>query len=294
MPPTTSPAAEDYLKALCLLEWEARASSAPAEPPAEEQAKGQHEAPAEPPAEEQAKGQHETPAEPPAEEQREAPAEPPAEEQHEDMPTTRAVADRLGVSGASATNMLKRLATIGLVRHVPFKGVTLTPAGRTIAVEVIRHHRLLETYLAEALGVPWDRVHEEAEVLEHVLSEDLENRIAALLGEPTRDPHGHPIPGRSGNVATPSVIPLTELRPGDRATVLQVSDHDPELLRYLDGLGLRPGVEVTGVGAEPFEGTVSVRLGEARRTLGRAAAEQVFVGGRRERSPAGDVEAVAL
>src|SRR5438128_4612906 len=130
--------------------------------------------------------------------------------------STNAVAERLGVTPASASAMVKRLDELGLARHVPYRGVELTARGSQLALEVLRHHRLLELYLAESLGVPWDRVHDEAEVLEHVLSEELEELIAAKLGHPTHDPHGDPIPTRDGRIVEAASIPLNALEPGAR------------------------------------------------------------------------------
>src|SRR5437660_2311277 len=155
--------------------------------------------------------------------------------------TANALADRLGVTPGSAPGMVKRLAELGLVEHEPYRGVQLTEDGRRVALEVIRHHRLLELYLVESLGVPWDRVHEEAEVLEHVLSEDLEELIAAKLGDPTHDPHGDPIPTRELEIEEGSTASLQTLRPGDCATFTRVSDSDPQMLRFLAERGIAPG-----------------------------------------------------
>lgn len=190
-----------------------------------------------------------------------------------------AVAQRLGVSAASATNMLKRLDRMGLVTHPPYRGVSLTEAGEKIALEIIRHHRLLETYLAEALGVPWDAVHAEAEVLEHVLSEDLEERISARLGDPTSDPHGHPIPTR--DLAMPDASPrrLWEAQDGHHITVDRVSDDAPDILRYLAGIGIRPGTALEVVGRGPVAGPLFVRLAaeEQVHALSQELAEAVWV-----------------
>src|SRR3954449_3511541 len=152
--------------------------------------------------------------------------------------SNNALAERLGVTPASASSMVKKLAALGLVRHEPYKGVRLTDAGLKVALEVLRHHRLLERYLAEELGVPWDRVHDEAEVLEHVLSEDLEELIAAKLGFPTRDPHGDPIPAPDGRVPTPPARQLSICADGEDGTVARISDADPEMLRYFDSVGI--------------------------------------------------------
>src|ERR671915_514333 len=142
----------------------------------------------------------------------------------EALVSTNAIARRLDVSAASATNMLKKLDAMGLVVHHSYRGAALTDAGRKVALEVVRHHRLLETYLAEALGVPWDEVHQEAEVLEHVLSEGLEQRIADLLGHPTADPHGHPIPSKDGRVPETSRDSLWDVADGGQVRVDRVSD----------------------------------------------------------------------
>jgi DtxR family Mn-dependent transcriptional regulator len=173
--------------------------------------------------------------------------------------------------------MLKKLARMKLVVHRPYRGVELTESGRKIALEVIRHHRLVELYLAEALGVPWDRVHDEAEKWEHVLSEDLEDRIDALLGHPTTDPHGAPIPTREGEFPKPQYIRLDELEPGQTAVIAEVSDHDPALLRYLGELGLYPKSKIFVIAVEPFNGPLTIRVGEAEHVLGREAARYVFV-----------------
>jgi DtxR family Mn-dependent transcriptional regulator len=176
------------------------------------------------------------------------------------VPTT-AVAERLGVSAASATKMLKRLASLGLATHESYRGAALTPPGVRIALEVIRHHRLLETYLAEALGVPWDEVHEEAEILEHVLSEGLEDRIAALLGDPSLDPHGHPIPAKDGSIPAAATKTLWDCADGESARVGRVSDQEPRALRYLGNAGIRPGTRVDVVERGPIGGPLFVRVG---------------------------------
>jgi DtxR family Mn-dependent transcriptional regulator len=154
---------------------------------------------------------------------------------------TSMLAERLGVAPASATGMIKKLAGMHLVTHEPYQGVVLTAAGEKIALEIIRHHRLIERYLAEALGVPWDQVHDEAEKWEHVLSEALEDRIDAMLGYPTTDPHGAPIPTRNGTIAQLASMRMADLQPGQSAVIVEVSDHDSALLRYLGGLGMYPG-----------------------------------------------------
>jgi DtxR family Mn-dependent transcriptional regulator len=181
---------------------------------------------------------------------------------------TSAVAERLGVAPASASGMLRRLADEGLVSYEPYRGARLTTEGERVALEVIRHHRLIELFLAEVLGMPWDRIHEEAEVLEHHISEELEELIAAKLGEPVRDPHGDPIPDRELAVAADETISLAELETGADAVFERVSDSDPEMLRYLDSRGIRPGAVVRVTGREPFEGPISVRTGDDQHALG--------------------------
>jgi len=173
---------------------------------------------------------------------------------------TTALADRLGVSPGTVTAMVKKMADLGLVSYEPYRGVELTATGERMALEVIRHHRLLESFLAEALDMPWDQVHDEAEVLEHYISEELEERIAAALGNPRRDPHGDPIPDRDLTLADVAPgLPLIELEPGDRGVFTQVSDGRPEMLRYLDEHGIRPGAALEVVRREPFGGALVVR-----------------------------------
>jgi DtxR family Mn-dependent transcriptional regulator len=191
--------------------------------------------------------------------------------------TTNALAERLGVTPGSASAMVKRLGELGLAEHRPYHGVTLTDQGRRVALEVIRHHRLLELYLVESLGVPWDRVHEEAEVLEHVLSEELEELIAAKLGNPTIDPHGDPIPTRELEIEERSTASLQTLTPGDRATFTRVSDADPEMLRFLAALGIAPGDDLEVVDKQPFEGPLYVRFGEEVHVLGGTLARAMRV-----------------
>ncbi len=182
--------------------------------------------------------------------------------------STTALAERLGVTAASASGMVKRLCELGLVTHRRYHGVLLTDAGRRVALEVIRHHRLLELYLVQDLGVPWDRVHEEAEVLEHVLSEDLEELIAAKLGDPTHDPHGDPIPSRELTIEEVSTESLQSLQPGDRGTFARISDSDPDMLRYLAERGIAPGGELEVVERQPFGGPLFVRFADRVHPLG--------------------------
>jgi len=198
------------------------------------------------------------------------------QEQAELAPTS-ALADSLGVAPASVTNMCKKLAELNLVEYEPYQGVKFTPAGKKVALEIVRHHRLIELYLAEALKVPWDRVHEEAEKLEHVISEDLEDRMAAALGDPLFDPHGAPIPTRTGTISQQPSGRLADMRAGDRLTVVEVDDHDPELLRYLGSMGLYPGTEVMLLAYAPFDGPLTLCIGEDQHNLGYQAAKAVMV-----------------
>jgi len=191
--------------------------------------------------------------------------------------TTTALAERLGVTPASASGMVKRLDELGLVRHEPYRGVTLTDAGRRVALEVIRHHRLLELYLSESLGVPWDRVHDEAEVLEHHLSEELEELIAAKLGNPTRDPHGDPIPTRDLTIEEGVTERLDALEPGASGTFTRVSDSEPEMLRYLGDRGIAPGEAFEVIEKQPFDGPLFVRFGDQVHVLGGALARAMRV-----------------
>jgi DtxR family transcriptional regulator, Mn-dependent transcriptional regulator len=176
--------------------------------------------------------------------------------------SNNALAERLGVTAASASAMVKKLCGLGLVEHVPYRGVELTPEGRRVALEVLRHHRLLELYLARSLGVPWDRVHDEAEVLEHHISEELEELIAVKLGNPTHDPHGDPIPTRELELVEDPTESLDTLQPGARGTFTRVSDHDPEMLRYLAERGIAPGDDFEVVDKQPFGGPLYVRFGD--------------------------------
>jgi DtxR family Mn-dependent transcriptional regulator len=190
-------------------------------------------------------------------------------ESRDDQPvSTNALAERLGITPGSVSAMLKRLDELGLITHLPYRGVRLTPEGRRIALEVIRHHRLLESYLAEALGMPWDRVHDEAEVLEHVLSEDLEALIAAKLGHPTHDPHGDPIPSAELELDERSTERMESLQPGDEGRFVRVSDSDPEMLRYLADRGISPGDRFTVRDRQPFGGPLFVAFGEREHAIG--------------------------
>jgi DtxR family transcriptional regulator, Mn-dependent transcriptional regulator len=193
--------------------------------------------------------------------------------------TTTVIAKRMGVAPSSATSMLKKLAVLGLAEHAPYRGVELSDAGTRIALEVIRHHRLLEQYLAETLGVGIDAVHEEADRLEHVLSEELEARIDEQLGYPTHDPHGDPIPDSALNVDRTALRSLDALRPGEEATVRRIPDGDAGLLRYLAQLTLVPGRRVTMRRSEPFGGPLTVDVDGSEHAISRELAGQIGVSG---------------
>jgi DtxR family Mn-dependent transcriptional regulator len=180
---------------------------------------------------------------------------------------TNALAERLAITPGSVSAMLKRLGELGLIEHVPYRGVRLTDAGRKVALEVIRHHRLLELFLAESLDMSWDRVHAEAEVLEHVISEDLERLIAEKLGHPTIDPHGDPIPSAELELNEPETSALDRLRDGDSGVFVRVSDADPEMLRYLSELGISPGDRLLVRERQPFGGPLLVSFGEGKQSF---------------------------
>jgi DtxR family Mn-dependent transcriptional regulator len=186
--------------------------------------------------------------------------------------STNSLAERLGITAGSVSAMLKKLDELGLITRVPYRGVRLTSDGRRLALEVVRHHRLIESFLAEALGMPWDRVHAEAEVLEHVLSDDLEQLIATKLGNPTVDPHGDPIPSADLELDEHSTRSMESLEPGDRGRFVRVSDSDPEMLRYLDGCGISPGDRFSVRERQPFGGPLFVLFGEREHAIGGALA----------------------
>jgi DtxR family Mn-dependent transcriptional regulator len=191
--------------------------------------------------------------------------------------TTSSIAERMDLAPPSVTAMVKKLADLRLVSHEPYQGVRLTRVGEMAAAEVVRHHRLIEKYLSEALGVPWDRVHDEAEKLEHVISEDLEDRIDGALGHPTVDPHGAPIPSRDGSVSRVVARLLTHVPEGESVVVVEVDDRDPALLRYLGERSLYPGATVDVVRVEPFGGALVLRVAEQEFAIGREAAAEIRV-----------------
>jgi DtxR family Mn-dependent transcriptional regulator len=190
---------------------------------------------------------------------------------------TNAIAERLGVSPGTVTAMLKRMAKLGLVSYEPYRGVELTVEGERVALEVIRHHRLIESYLADALGMPWDRVHDEAEVLEHYISEELEERMAAALGDPEHDPHGDPIPDRALAVSGEAGRSLAAIEPGGGGRFSRVSDGDPEMLRYLADRNIRPGATLEVSAREPFGGGLTVIVDGKAHPIAAALAERMVI-----------------
>jgi len=195
----------------------------------------------------------------------------------DDPATTTNIATHLDVSSASVTNMVKRLAKMQLVEYQSYRGVTLTPAGEKIALEIIRHHRLLETYLREVMGYSWEQMHEEAEQLEHHISEEFESKLDELLGYPTHDPHGHPIPSRDGEIIETSAVALSQAAVGETVHVRYLSDTNTKLLRYLETLGLLPGAEAVVQAKAPFKGPITLLLDEEEHVIGHEVATHVFV-----------------
>lgn len=191
--------------------------------------------------------------------------------------STSAIAQALGVRPASATGMLKKLSELKLVRYTPYHGTHLTRRGERIALEVVRHHRLLEVFLMKALGYTWDEVHIEADRLEHVISEDFEDRLAARLGDPQIDPHGDPIPAKDGSLPADRPIRLANLAIGQPARIARVHDGDPALLRHAAGLGLLPSAQVTLLATDPYGGSLRVRVEGVEHSVGPDLARQVFV-----------------
>ncbi len=197
--------------------------------------------------------------------------------EREGAATTTAIAAALEVTPASVTGMIKKLAELKLVRHTPYQGVELTKSGEKIALEMVRHHRLLELFLMEALGYTWDEVHTEAHVLEHVISEEFEERMAARLGNPTVDPHGDPIPAKDGTIAAVKERALLTMQVGESAQITHLNDTNSEMLRYAANLGLKPNTRLTLIEAEPFGGSLRVKIGKAEKSIGRELAAQIFV-----------------
>ncbi len=190
---------------------------------------------------------------------------------------TTTLARALNVEPASVTGVIKRLAELNLVEYQPYHGVTLTEQGEKFALEIIRHHRLIELYLIKALGYTWDEVHEEAERLEHAVSPLFIERIAAILGNPELDPHGSPIPTSDGRIEPTTGRPLSELAPDQHGLIVRVDDQTPDLLRYLGDLGIRLGAQIAVLEVAPFGGPISVQVGGQKQILGPQAASHVFV-----------------
>jgi DtxR family transcriptional regulator, Mn-dependent transcriptional regulator len=197
---------------------------------------------------------------------------------------TNEIAAALRVAAPSVSGMIRRLSGLGLIAHEPYKGVQLTREGRRAALKTIRRHRVIEAYLTQALGYPWDRVHDEAERLEHAASDELIDRMAAAIGEPETDPHGAPIPARDGTLgAEPALSALAELADGSRARIARVEDRDAERLRYLATLGMSIGSEVELIAREPYDGPITVKVDGKRKVIGGELARQILVEPKRRR-----------
>src|SRR5918992_899475 len=191
---------------------------------------------------------------------------------------TNEIAEQLAIAPASVSGMVRRLAEQGLIEHERYHGARLTEAGRRAALRTLRRHRIIEAYLAQALGYAWDRVHDEAERLEHAASDELIDRMATAIGEPARDPHGAPIPTREGSVDEPRLTSIDELTVGARARVCRVSDRDGDRLRYLAELGMTPGTTFEVIERAPFDGPITVRLDDgSARSVGQSLGRQVLV-----------------
>jgi DtxR family transcriptional regulator, Mn-dependent transcriptional regulator len=190
---------------------------------------------------------------------------------------TKEIAAALRIAPASVSGMIRRLASQGLIAHERYRGVRLTASGRAAALRTLRRHRVIEAYLAEALGYPWDRLHEEAERLEHAASDELVDRMAAAIGEPATDPHGAPIPSRDGTMDERRLGSLDDVPPGAEARIQRVEDDDPERLRYLGELGIRPGSKIRIVDRAPFGGPITLRVARAERHIGSELARHVLV-----------------
>ena len=191
--------------------------------------------------------------------------------------STSALAKKLNCSAASVTNMLQKLASLKLVQYKPYQGVRLTTTGNRVALEVLRHHRLIELYLKEVLGYSWDKVHAEAEQLEHVISEEFEERIDKALGYPTRDPHGHPIPSKDGTVMEENLSSLWHVNTMTNVSVVRVEDRNPSVLRYLDAMGIHPEIKLYVLEKSPFNGPILIRLNGVEHSLSEELARQIYV-----------------
>jgi DtxR family Mn-dependent transcriptional regulator len=204
-----------------------------------------------------------------------------------EVAATTAIAGRLGIAPASVSGMVRRLGRQALVVVERYRGARLTAKGRRVALQMIRRHRILESYLVTNLSYKWDGVHDEAERLEHAASPELIERMAAALGHPTVDPHGAPIPRRDGTIDDARLRSLNDLGLGDRAKVARMSDRDPELLRYLAKLGIRPGASLRLVERAPFDGPLTVAVGKAKHVLGTTVASRVYIEDGRRRAAEG-------
>lgn len=182
--------------------------------------------------------------------------------------STSEIAQRLELSPASVSGMVKRLSEYGLLEHVPYKGVQLTADGRRAALRMLRRHRLIEAYLVAFLGYTWDTVHDEAERLEHAVSDSLVERMASVLGNPAVDPHGDPIPTPDGDINEPVSVPLSEVPAGTSVEVRQVEESQPDRLRYIASVGLRPGVRITVVDRQPFQGPITIEVAGRTHVIG--------------------------
>lgn len=198
-------------------------------------------------------------------------------EQEHGIVTTGNLAEHVGVASATATTMLKKLGRMALVDYTPYRGVRLTEAGREAALRTVRCHRLAELFMVEVLGLPWERVHDEAHKWEHVLSEEVVARMEAVLGYPSYDPHGDPIPNAAGEIPQRELAPLSSLDVGQSAMVARVTTRDTALLRYVGELGLYPQTPLTLIAKAPFDGPVTIQVGDQQHVLGHAIAEHILV-----------------
>ena len=198
--------------------------------------------------------------------------------QEEASVTTKAISEEMGISAASVTNMVKKLVKMGILHHTPYQEITLNRRGEKIALAVIRRHRLLETFLKEVLGYRLDQIHEEAERLEHVISEKFVKSMDEVLDRPATDPHGSPIPSQDGKIVVPYLIPLTSVDVGQSAVIRRLSHRDPERLQYMENLGLLPNVEIKILEKKPFKGPLLIQIQAKRKEIiGHNLAEQIWV-----------------
>ena len=198
-------------------------------------------------------------------------------QQEQDRVQTSVLAEALNITAPSTTEMAKKLAKANLVVHEPYRGIRLTPAGEHVALEIVRNHRLLELFLVQALGYSWDEVHEEAERLEHAVSDRLIQRITEYLGNPRYDPHGDPIPGPTGELTRRELTPLSEWPVGEKGVVARLRDQAPEMLRYLAGKGLVVGAEIQMIKADPFDGPITLMVNSSQQVIGAKVAHYVLV-----------------